>query len=80
MKRRIYRLKWDKTACAWILRDASGKGVGWDDTKERAEWGAREYVRLRAPSQLLIYTKANRIGKGGRYEASYGCDSKKRKG
>ena len=84
MKRRIYRLKW--TADGWKLlfpNEGSLRVKG--HTKARAERMARRYCRKEwerygEPSQLLIFTKAGRIGKGGRYEASYGCDSKRRKG
>ena len=84
MKRLIYRMKWNKRLRVW---DISAKGfvVLSETRKEKAERKARSFCRWvwetdHQPTQLLIYTKAGRIGKGGRYEASYGCNSKRRDG
>ena len=89
MKHRIYEVRWDKKEKAWMHGFRLAKygpqyGIaGW--TKRKTETWARESCRkihdhTGHPIQLLIYTKFGRIGKGGRNEASYGCDSKRRKG
>ena len=80
MKRRVYRLKWNRKDGVWCLVAPSGGKFQLSVRKDTAEIQARYLVSIDPPSQLLIYTKAGRIGKGGRYEASYGADSKRRKG
>jgi len=89
MKRRIYELRWSRKNKAWFhgfrnhdLGPLYGR-VGW--SKAKTEKWARESCRkihdhTRHPIQLLIYNKNGKIGTGGRAEASYGCDSKKRRG
>ena len=85
-KRIILRLRWDKHTGYWKLVRLHGRIiVDYRCTKAKAEGYAREYARgtwedLAVPVQLLIHNKDGRIGKGGRSEASYGCDSKRRKG
>lgn len=84
MKRSIYRLKWDKGANGWSL-SSSAMLLAWYENKEEAEGYARSYCRRvwemdHQPCQLLIYRKDGKIGRGGRSEASYGCDSKRRRG
>lgn len=80
MKRAIFSLKWCKVERLWVLVSPGGMRVMRTPIKADADVLARGYVRGDAPSQLLIYTKAGKIGQGGRNEASYGCDSKRRKG
>jgi len=89
MKRLIYEVRWDKKSRVWWLAvrglEASVVQLRRYRTKADAEaWGrteARNWWEARGqPTQLLIYTKSGRIGKGGRNEASYGCDSPRRKG
>lgn len=86
-KRLIYELRWHKTTRMWRLtiRGAGSESWGTFGRKAACEAHARHRCRnnwenLGQPCQLLIYNKNGRIGKGGRSEASYGCDSKRRKG
>jgi hypothetical protein len=84
MKRSIYRVQWNKKEKVWDIR-SNGMLLGWYTLKKHAEIGARSHCRRvweidHQPCQLLIYRKDGKIGKGGRSEASYGCDSKRRKG
>ena len=83
-KRLVYVLRWHKPDNTWHLFHA-GSSEGWWAPKSYAESAARIMVRLRherdgTPCQLLIYNKDGKIGRGGRSEASYGCDSPRRKG
>ena len=82
MKRVIHRLRWDSKQGRWVLEVRGIYVVQYPHgiTKAAVERNARIWTKAAAPSQLLIYTKAGRVGKGGRSEASYGCDSKRRKG
>ena len=85
MKRLIYEVRWDKKSHGWTMVVRGKRAFVTYRTKVHAEaWGrtkARNWWEARGqPTQLLIYTKSGRIGKGGRNEASYGCDSPRRKG
>lgn len=84
MKRLILEVRWDKRDRVWLV-GARGWGKVPHDTKEIAERWARHrarrwYETKGQPTQLLIYNKNGRIGRGDRSEASYGCDSRRRKG
>lgn len=79
MKRLIYRMRYGKGE-GWLLvhgdstiviGDPKAKAIRWCRRHCRAIWRG-----VKAPVQLLIYNKNGRIGR----EASYGCDSKRRKG
>ena len=85
MKPRFADLRWDKAKRVWFFGFRGAAAYGYGPNKTAAEKRARATARrmwekLGFPVQLRIWTKAQRIGKGGRNEASYGCDSKRRKG
>lgn len=77
-----WEVRWDGEE--WVVWRLN-REVAHYPTKVEAEEAARvaaraEWEANRQPGQLFIYTKRGRIGKGGRYEASYGCDSRRRRG
>ena len=85
MTRIIIRLRW--SAQGWYLSHGSRVIARYPrgTTKNAAEKAARSIARSThassgRPVQLLIFTRQHAIGRGGRHEASYGCDSKRRKG
>lgn len=85
MKRRRFELRWDDVSEQWYLAERDGKNefsVQWYKglTKHLAEARARQFVRRHAPSQLYIFTKKGRIGKGGRSEATYLLDPVRSRG
>lgn len=85
MKRTIYRLKWDKRQGLWVLHRSGKEYMRTRMKKRQADGWARGIVRgvwetYATPTQLLIYNKNGRIGAGGRSEASYGADSRRRRG
>ena len=84
-KRLIYEVRYDRDEKRWTMAPRGVSPLVTYRTKAEAEeWGrtkARNYWEAHGiPTQLLIYNKNGRIGRGGRSEASYGCDSKRRKG
>ena len=84
-KRIIVRVQWVKTPDLmgrhWRVRcsDAEYRDWRWD-TKEYAisdgRGVCRDILSAGSPSQLLIYNKDGKIGRGRNAEASYGCNSK----
>jgi len=82
-KRLIYELRWVEKGRSWRLYRGRQWAVEYSQriTKRDAERHARKYchgtfVDEDRPVQLLIKGKDGRIQR----EASYGCDSKRRKG
>jgi hypothetical protein len=82
-KRLIYRLRWVRNR--WGLYEDGFGLVRYrgGETKALAEIAARDYCRAgwkrdNEPCQLLIYRKDGKIARGGRSEASYGCNSRSR--
>jgi hypothetical protein len=85
VKRRIYHLRWKRWSGAWGLWAGKMPLVQYapEVTKADAESAVRMFCRAASasgPVQLFIHNRRQNIGKGGAREASYGCDSKRRKG
>jgi hypothetical protein len=82
-KRRIvFRMRWMKHGC-WALRGSDRTLTYLSHLKAVSEKGAREICRAiweetAQPCQLLIHRKDGAIARGGRSEASYGCNSRAR--
>lgn len=80
-KRLIYEVRFLRDSGRWTLKVRGGRAFVTVRTKREAEaWGrtkARNYFEARGvPTQLLIYRKDGKIARGGRSEASYGCNSR----
>jgi len=87
MKRMTYELRWYQKSAMWRLTIRHRGSESWGSfrmkriSEAHARYVAREkWTRFGIPTQLIIYNKDGRIGTGNRAEASYGCDSKKRRG
>lgn len=82
-ERTIFRLQWSRDKQRWELRCEGGL-VMWDNNKrvleKRCRFHCRSLAAVAKPTQLLIYTRAGRIGRGNRSEASYNCDSRRARG
>lgn len=86
-KRLIYEVRWDREAKEWthgprrfadgVLYGASGWTKGETESHARATCRLL-HKKLDRPVQLLIYRKDGTIARGGRSEASYGCNSRAR--
>ena len=85
-KRTVYELRWAKAAKHWILCRGTIQERGYAGlTKAYACKDARQWVRQQweesgRPCQLLVKNKDGRIASGGGAEASFGCDSRRRRG
>lgn len=85
MKRIIYELRTLELGGWGLFRRGTKRTALYGPRKAEVEAMARQFCRGiwehdGLPCQLLIYNKNGRIGTGGRAEASYGADSRRRKG
>ena len=83
-KRLVYELRFSMGEWMWGFRGGTREAIC-GQTKTQAERAVRrecrrQWFKHKTPCQLLIHNRDGRIGKGGRNEASYGCDAKRRKG
>jgi len=84
VKPRRFYLVWDKLGQEWVLNEGKAlfcpffpKGIKKQDAESRAR---TQVQRLGVPAIFQRKNKDGTIGKGGRSEGSYLCDSKRRKG
>lgn len=81
--RRYFELRWDDELLWHLVERETGKivhGLRHFAMKDWALYKARRHCRDHQPSELVIYNKDGKIGKGPTSRATYGLDPRRSKG
>lgn len=82
LPRRYFELRWNDELLWHLVERETGKvvhGFRYFGSKEMCLWEARAYCRKNQPSELVVYNKNGKIGKGPTARATYGLDPKRSK-